>query len=152
MPDEGARLRRFSPVQRLWHVGLVLVFMILSVTGIAWMFVETPWGRGLASLFGGYKGALEVHRITGLVLLAGFAAHIAYLLAKVRWRGLPRSLLGPETLVFQWVDARQFLQHLLWIVGLAGRGRGRADSMTYRSSPTSSATPVGAGAPTALSS
>lgn len=119
MPDGHARLRRFSPVQRLWHFGLVVVFMILSVTGVAWMFIETPWGRGLASLFGGYRGTLEIHRIAGLVMLAGFVLHIIYLLAKIQWRELPRSLLGPETLVYQWVDVKQFLQHLLWIVGLA---------------------------------
>ena len=35
MIEQRTRLKRFSPTHRLWHLGLVLVFMTLSVTGIA---------------------------------------------------------------------------------------------------------------------
>ena len=42
MANDRTRLRRFPPAHRLWHLGLILVFMILSVTGIAWMYFETP--------------------------------------------------------------------------------------------------------------
>ena len=59
MAVDRTRLKRFPPVQRLWHLGLLVVFMILSVTGIAWMYFETPWGRGLAEQFGGFTGTLE---------------------------------------------------------------------------------------------
>ena len=52
MADNRTCIRRFPPVHRLWHFGLLLVFMVLSVTGIAWMYFETPWGRGLADRFG----------------------------------------------------------------------------------------------------
>ena len=72
MPEQRTRLKRFTPVHRLWHLTLMLLFMLLSVTGVAWMFYETQWGRELAGLFGGYQGALEVHKIGGLVLLANF--------------------------------------------------------------------------------
>ena len=118
MIEQRTRLKRFSPTHRLWHLGLVLVFMTLSVTGIAWMYYETSWGRGLASLFGGYSGTLEVHRIAGLVMMAGFVAHIVYMLTQIDWKGFPRSLMGPETLVFQWVDVKGFFAHLGWIFGL----------------------------------
>jgi len=118
MTEERTRLKRFSPANRLWHLGLVLVFMTLSVTGIAWMYYETAWGRGLASLFGGYGGTLEVHRIAGLVMMAGFAAHIVFMLTQIDWKGFPRSLIGPDTLVFQWVDVKGFFAHLGWIFGL----------------------------------
>ncbi len=118
MADDRTRLRRFTMVQRLWHGGLVLLFMLLSVTGIAWMYFETPWGRDLASVFGDYGDVLEVHRIAGLVMLAGFAMHIVYLLCRVDWKGFPWSLLGPETLVFQWIDVKGFLGHLGWVFGL----------------------------------
>ena len=35
MAVDRTRLKRFPPAQRLWHLGLLVVFMILSVTGIA---------------------------------------------------------------------------------------------------------------------
>ncbi len=118
MTDERTRLKRFTPVHRLWHLGLILNFMIMSVTGIAWMFYETPWGHGIANLFGGYSNVLQIHRIAGLVLLAGLALHLLYLLTRIDWKGFPRSLLGPETLVFQLVDVKGFIGHLGWVFGI----------------------------------
>jgi cytochrome b subunit of formate dehydrogenase len=64
-------VRRFTNTQMLFHLGLVVTFMLPSVTGLAWMYIETDWGRMLAAPFGGYAGALEIHMIAGLVLLAG---------------------------------------------------------------------------------
>ncbi|MEN8174726.1 MAG: cytochrome b/b6 domain-containing protein [Pseudomonadota bacterium] len=111
-------VRRFTGVQMLFHLVLVITFMLLSVTGLAWMFIETSWGRMLAAPFGGYTGALEVHKVTGLVLLAGFAVHILYSIWSVDWKRFPRSLLGPDSLVFQWRDVKEFFRHLGWIFGL----------------------------------
>ena len=118
MADNRTRLKRFTPIHRLWHLGLLVMFMILSVTGIAWMYLETTWGSGLAGLFGGYQNTLEIHRIAGLVMMAGFALHIVYLISRIDWKGFPGSLLGPETLVFQWFDVKTFFAHLGWIFGL----------------------------------
>ena len=111
-------VRRFTGVQMLFHLGLVITFLLLSVTGLAWMFIETDWGKMLAAPFGGYTGTLEVHRITGLVLLAGFAAHILYTIWVVDWKRFPESLLGPDSLVFQARDVKDFFRHLGWILGL----------------------------------
>ena len=110
-------VRRFTGTQMLFHLGLVVTFMLLSITGLAWMYIETGWGKMLAAPFGGYTGALEVHKITGLVLLVGFVTHILYSLWIVDWRR-PGSLLGPDSMVFQWRDLKQFFRHLGWILGL----------------------------------
>lgn len=118
MATERLRLKRFSVVQRLWHFGLIILFMTMGVTGIAWMFIETPWGAGMADWFGGYKGTLEWHRIAGLIFLAGFALHVLYMLTQIDWKNFPGSLMGPETIVYQWVDVKGFFQHLRWIFGL----------------------------------
>ncbi len=118
MADNRTRLNRFPPVHRLWHLGLVVVFMILSVTGVAWMYFETPWGRGLADRFGGFTTTLEIHRIAGLVMLFGFVLHIIYMLFLIDWKKLSQSLMGPDSLVFQWIDVKGFFAHLGWIFGL----------------------------------
>ncbi len=118
MADARTRLKRFPPIQRLWHLGLLVVFMVLSVTGIAWMYFETPWGRGLAEQFGGFSGTLEIHRIAGLVMLAGFVLHIFFMLFQVDWKKFFQSMMGPDSLVFQWVDVKGFFAHLGWIFGI----------------------------------
>lgn len=119
MADIRNRVKRFSSEYRLWHLGLVLIFLTLSFSGLSWMYIETAWGKGMASVFGGFEGALYIHRTLGLIMMAGFVAHALYIVAKVDWKGFPRSILGPDTLVFQWVDAKGFVQHLGWIFGLA---------------------------------
>jgi len=114
----ATRLKRFSPAQRLWHVSLILVFMLLSVTGLAWMYIETPWGQGLAGWFGGIRNTLEIHRVAGLVMLAFFAGHIIWLVFQIRFRWPEDSLLGPSSIVFLWRDVVGFFQHLGWVLGL----------------------------------
>jgi cytochrome b subunit of formate dehydrogenase len=118
MATERLRLKRFPAVHRLWHFGLIVLFMTMGVTGLAWMFIETAWGAWMAGWFGGYKGVLEWHRISGLIFLAGFVSHILYMLTQIDWKRFPGSLLGPDTLVYQWTDVKGFFQHLLWIFGL----------------------------------
>ena len=113
-----ANVKRFTTMQRLSHFGLIITFMLLSVTGLAWMYIETGWGQALANIFGGYTNVLEVHRITGLILLIGFALHIFYMLFIVDWKRFPKSVLGPDSLVFQKTDLVDFVKHLGWIVGL----------------------------------
>ena len=112
-------LKRFTRTQILFHSVLIVVFMIMSVTGLAWMYIETGWGQMLAVPFGGYAGALEWHRITGLVLLAFFALHILYSIWNIRWKGFPGSLLDRDSIVFQWRDVKEFFLHLGWILGLS---------------------------------
>lgn len=50
--------------------------------------------------------------------MAGLALHLLYLLTRIDWKGFPRSLLGPETLVFQLVDVKGFIGHLGWVFGI----------------------------------
>lgn len=109
-------LRRFTGVQRLFHLGLIILFMLLSVSGIAWMFIETPWGAGLVELLGGYPQVLVIHRYAGLAMLAGFVLQIAYLLAVVDWRHPLRALGARDSLVYQWIDVVDFFRHLRWVV------------------------------------
>lgn len=114
--SDAPALRRFSASARWFHTVLVVCFMALSVTGIAWMYIETPFGQGLARIFGGYEIAILAHRIFGLVLMVAFASHLAYLLGKAR-RMPPGSLSGPDSLVWTWGDFRTFFHHIGWLLG-----------------------------------
>ncbi len=49
------RIKRFSPLQRIFHVWLMLSFLTLGATGLSRMYTETPWGKWLNGLFGGYE-------------------------------------------------------------------------------------------------
>jgi len=118
MIESSVKIRRFSSVQRLFHFGLIILFMLLSVTGMAWMYFETSWGKGLAALFGGYENTLEVHRIAGLVMLAGFVGQIVYLITKIDWSRFPGSLFDADSLIWRWQDFANFFVHAGWVIGV----------------------------------
>lgn len=112
------RIRRFTPLQRLFHFLLILSFLIQAATGLCRMYIETAWGQRLGRLFGGYDAALEVHKIVGLLMIVGFIFHAAFMLIRVNWKHWKESLFGPDSIVPGTKDAAQFFQHLGWFLGM----------------------------------
>jgi cytochrome b subunit of formate dehydrogenase len=117
-PTVKTRIKRFTPLQRIFHLFLMLTFLIQSATGLARLFVETSWGRNLGYLFGGYDAARNVHIYVGIIMLGGLALHIIYILFKINWRNFLSSLYGPDSLVFRFKDIKDFFQHVAWFFGL----------------------------------
>ncbi|MDI6798007.1 MAG: cytochrome b/b6 domain-containing protein [Desulfatibacillaceae bacterium] len=117
--ENKIRLKRFSATQRLFHLALIISFMIQSATGLARMYIETPFGTRLAWIFGGFEASLAVHKVVGIIMICGFAVHIIYILATFNWKGFPASLFGPDSLIPGPNDLKQFFQHVLWFFGLA---------------------------------
>ncbi len=113
-PTAKPRIKRFTPLQQLFHVFLMITFLVQSATGLARMYIETAWGQQLAYLFGGYEASRTVHIYVGILMLCGFLAHIIYLLAKADWR----RLSGPDSLLPRWADIKHFFQHMGWFLGL----------------------------------
>jgi cytochrome b subunit of formate dehydrogenase len=112
------RIKRFSPLQRIFHILLMLSFLTQGATGLARMYTETPWGKWLAGLFGGYEAALTVHIYVGIFMLCGLLVHVFYLFFKINWQKFPRSLVGPDSILPRPNDARQFFQHIAWFIGI----------------------------------
>ena len=116
-PTAKTRIKRFTPLQRLFHVLLMLSFLIQSATGLARMYGQTSWGYNLGALFGGYDAARTVHIYVGIFMLCGMAVHALYMLFKINWRGFPGSLFGPDSLIPRPADIKQFFQHIGWFLG-----------------------------------
>ncbi|QJB55576.1 cytochrome b/b6 domain-containing protein [Pseudodesulfovibrio sp. zrk46] len=107
------RLKRFTPVQKAFHILLMLSFLVQAVTGTARMYIETSWGRALASPFGGYEGSLTVHKYVGLFMLLLFLCHMVYALFIV----FAEKVGGEDALWFRFNDLKQFFAHLGWMFG-----------------------------------
>ena len=114
----NARIKRFSAVDRLFHVFLMVTFLIQSATGFSRLFFTTSWGKQLGNVFGGYETSLIVHKWVGVFMMIGFVIHTIYLLTRVQWRNLPQSIFGPDSLVPNFNDARHLWQRLRWFFGL----------------------------------
>lgn len=113
------RIKRFTPIQRLFHLALMLSFATQAATGVIRLYIVTEWGQSLASLFGGYSGVLDIHKKVGLFMAALFGLHVIYLLWIIDWRRFPRSIYGPDSILPRWEDLGQMFQHLGWLIGKA---------------------------------
>lgn len=117
--EATVRVRRFTGVDRLTHLFLIVTFMILAFTGVARVLMDTDWGRQLIWLMGGYEQVMTLHIASGWAMTIGFVAHILLVLARVDWKHPLRSLFGPDSLVPKWRDFKEFGQRFLWFLGLA---------------------------------
>src|SRR5210317_1906551 len=112
------RIRRFTPVQQLFHLLLIITFMTQAVTGLARLFIETSWGKWLAWLFGGYEACRTIHIYVGIFMICLFVLHLFYVLGKVNWKEFPGSLYGPDSLMFRFKDVKDFFRHVDWFFGI----------------------------------
>jgi len=111
------RIKRFTPLQRLFHLGLLLSFLIQGSTGVARLYIETSWGQRLAWVFGGYEACRTIHVYTGIFLLFLFVTHIFHVLCKIDWKGFPRSLFTPDSILLQPKDIKDLFHHIRWFFG-----------------------------------
>jgi cytochrome b subunit of formate dehydrogenase len=126
---EPDRIRRFSPLDRIFHLALMLTFILQSATGFGRLFIVTPWGRRLCGVFGGYENALLVHQWVGVVMILGFLAHVGVLIARIRWKRLRESVFGADSLVPTTQDVKRFGQQVRWFIGRGSPPR--HDRWTY---------------------
>jgi cytochrome b subunit of formate dehydrogenase len=112
------RLKRFGPLQRLFHLLLMLCFLTQAATGLGRMFIETVWGRRITWFFGGYEASRTVHVYVGILMMVVFVAHIAYLLTRLNWKRIGESLTGPDSLMPLPKDFLDFFRHIAWFFGL----------------------------------
>ena len=111
-------IRRFNRTQRLFHLFLMVTFLVQSVTGFSRLFISTPWGRKIVNFFGGYQTSGAIHHWVGVLMVAGFVVHGIYLITKINWGNLRESIFGPDSLVPNIQDARHLWQRILWFFGL----------------------------------
>ena len=114
----ATRIKRFNRIDRVFHLCLMLTFLIQAATGFSRLFITTSWGKTLSNVFGGYETAFVIHQWVGIIMIVGFLLHLFYLATKIRWRNLRESILGPDSLVPTGQDARHLWQRMVWLLGL----------------------------------
>ena len=146
------RIRRFTTLQRFFHLMLMLAFLTQAATGLGRMYIETSWGKSVTWVFGGYEMSRTIHVYVGILMICGFLVHVVYLLFRIDWQRFPKSLAGPDSLLPQPGDIKDFFRHIAWFfgakeapavrsLGLLGKIRllggllGRAPSWNYRPAP-----------------
>jgi len=116
--NDQVRIIRFNVIHRLFHLSIMVTFLIQSVTGLCRLLYTTSWGKALTNFFGGYESVTTIHSRVGVVMLLGFAGHLVYILLKVEWKALRQSLFNPDSLLPQPQDSIHLGQQIRWFFGL----------------------------------
>ena len=114
---------RFSRLQRILHICMIVSFMCLALTGLTLKFSYTSWAAVLSHLLGGFESAGNIHRSAALVMFGVFVAHLVDLYRQKKsehgsWLAL---LFGPGSMMPNRRDLTELVGTLKWFVGLGKR-------------------------------
>lgn len=112
---------RLNLFHRLMHVLVILSFMGLVLTGMPLKFSYSALVQKIAPYLGGFQTASFIHKVCALITFFYFGLHLTYI-AYLRLRKKQRGLFwGPNSMVPQVEDFRNFYRHLRWFLGRGPR-------------------------------
>jgi len=114
---------RFSRLNRVLHVVMIVSFIGLAMTGMTLKFSYTPWASVVSRFLGGFETAGYIHRVGAVLMFGVFFAHIYDLVRRKRgekksWRSV---LFGANTMLPTRKDFTDFFDSLKWFVGRGKR-------------------------------
>ncbi len=115
----NATQKRFTPSDRLFHLGLMITFLTQAVTGLAQLTMRTPWGSTLMYRMGGYEKVVSIHYIVGIMMGFLFLIHGGNSLLRMGRSGW----FGSDSLLFSWRDLRHMGTNIKWMVGMGPPAR-----------------------------
>jgi cytochrome b subunit of formate dehydrogenase len=114
-------LPRFLPWQRAFYASLLVAFLGLTVTGMALKYSEQNWVHRIVRGFGGFRSIRFWHQLFAMVAVVATAIYVVRAIAGVVRRRRQESwksiLIGPDSLVPNGRDVRDFGKMLLWFIG-----------------------------------
>lgn len=116
--NNQVRIIRFRVIHRLFHLFIMVTFLIQAVTGLCRLLYPTSWGKALTNFFGGYESVSAIHSRVGVAMLLGFGVHIVYVMLRVEWKAWRQSLFHPDSLLPRLQDAIHLGQQIRWFFGL----------------------------------
>ncbi len=122
-PPEPARetfYRRFTRTERVMHALLFSSFLGLSLTGLPLLFSDRAWAQGFAHAIG-VRTAGNIHRFFAVVLIGTFAWHLSFIVERLFVKKDFGILWGPDSLVPQPRDVKEFMAHMRWFLHLGPR-------------------------------
>jgi len=123
MSTKGKYIVRFTRLNRVLHILMIISFLILSLTGMSLKFSYTGWAKVLSKFFGGFESAGYWHRFAAVIMIIVFVTHLIDLIRLRRkefgsWKTL---LVGKNSMLFNKKDWQDFMDSLKWFIGRGPR-------------------------------
>ncbi|MDH3372058.1 MAG: cytochrome c3 family protein [Gammaproteobacteria bacterium] len=115
--------RRFNRLQRALHIVMMISFFTLALTGMALKFSYMSWAQTTSRILGGFDSMGFLHRVAAIMLLVVAIVHLRDVIRRKKakrqtWR---QVITGPDSIIFNGRDFREFIQSIKWFFGLGSR-------------------------------
>lgn len=127
--DPGPHIKRFTEVQRLTHLMVVVSFLGLAATGLPLHFHEHAWAQWVSVFLGGVEVTRFLHRSAAMITAIYFLIHLGSLAVRIVRDREIKILFGADSLVPRWRDLENFWEHLKWCLYLGPPAK--VDRWTY---------------------
>jgi predicted CXXCH cytochrome family protein len=116
-------IKRFDISQRVTHLFVIISFISLALTGMMLKFSGTAWAGFIADMIGGVRVAGVIHRIAAVITFGYFFSHIYLMIKQKRARkvSLIKFIFGPNSMMFNLKDLKDFAGTLRWFIGKGER-------------------------------
>ncbi len=114
---------RFTRLNRILHVCMIISFLTLSLTGMSLKFSYTGWARVLSRFFGGFESAGYLHRFAATIMIIVFITHLVDLfrVKRKQWGSWIKLLGGNHSMLFNKKDWQDLKGSLKWFLGRGQR-------------------------------
>jgi cytochrome b subunit of formate dehydrogenase len=116
-------VQRFTRLQRILHILMIVSFLSLALTGLTLKFAYTKWAYILSHILGGFESTGFIHRFAAVIMLGVFFTHLVdvYRTKKKEHKTLKQLIFGPDSMMFNKKDLKDFLGSLKWFLGKGER-------------------------------
>ncbi|MHB1688749.1 MAG: formate dehydrogenase subunit gamma [Ignavibacteriaceae bacterium] len=120
---EKFQFQRFTRLNRVLHILMIVSFISLALTGMTLKFSYTGWAAILSHLLGGFESAGYIHRFFAVVMVSVFITHIVDLTRqkKREYKTWKELIFSPGSMIFNKKDLKDFIGTLKWFLGLGKR-------------------------------
>jgi cytochrome b subunit of formate dehydrogenase len=122
--ENERQYQRFSRLNRVLHVAMIVSFLTLALTGMTLKFSYTGWAAIVSRIFGGFAVAGVTHRIAATMLILIFITHIVDLFRRKKrefgtWK---KMIFDPKhTLIPGKKDLDDLIGSIKWFIGKGPR-------------------------------
>jgi cytochrome b subunit of formate dehydrogenase len=116
-------VQRFTRLQRILHILMIVSFLSLALTGLTLKFSYTKWAYILSHILGGFESTGFIHRFAAVIMLSVFFTHIIDLsrIKRKENKTLRQLIFGPDSMMFNKKDLKDFLGSIRWFIGKGER-------------------------------
>jgi len=121
--QSNVRIVRFTPLNRVLHIFMIISFLLLAITGMAVKFSYMGWANFVVKLMGGVETAGYLHRFGAVVLIAIFIIHVWDLIRmrKREYSSWKEMIFGKDSMMFNKKDWEDFVGSMKWFIGKGER-------------------------------